>query len=193
MVAKLIRLGYLTEIDHANVPNITNLRADLQQGQLRPGPQVLADLAVRTGRDRGQPERPPAAGRSTSIDQLLTDPTLRGKVTLLTEMRDTVGLTMLDMGYNIEDFTERQFDKAIAKLQAAVNSGQIRRFTGNDYGADLVQGNVAACIAWTGDVVSACRPTLPICSTSSRTPAARCGATTSSCRSAARTRRTPSC
>ena len=88
------------------------------------------------------------------MDQLLTDPALRGKVTLLTEMRDTVGLTMMDLGYSCEDFTFEQFDKAIAKLQDAVDSGQIRRFTGNDYGADLAQGNVAACVGWTGDVVS---------------------------------------
>ena len=88
------------------------------------------------------------------MDQMLTDQRLRGKVTCLTEMRDTVGLTMLDMGYDIEDFTFEQFDKAIAKLQTAVDSGQIRRFTGNDYGADLAAGNVIACVGWTGDVIS---------------------------------------
>ena len=33
-------------------------------------------------------------GEITSIDQLLTDPKLKGKVTLLTEMPDTVGLVM---------------------------------------------------------------------------------------------------
>ena len=69
-------------------------------------------------------------------------------------MRDTVGLTMLDLGYDPSDFTMDQFDEAIDVLQDAVDSGQVRRFTGNDYGADLVQGNVAACVAWTGDVVS---------------------------------------
>jgi spermidine/putrescine transport system substrate-binding protein len=153
MVGKLIRLGFLEELDHANIPNIKNLRADLNKVSYDPGRKYsvtwqsgLAGIAI----------NPTATGgrEITSMDQLLTDPALRGKVTLLTEMRDTVGLTMLDLGYNPADFTMNQFDKAIAKLQKSVDSGQIRRFTGNDYGADLVQGNVAACTGWTGDIVS---------------------------------------
>jgi spermidine/putrescine transport system substrate-binding protein len=152
MVAKLMRLGYLTEFDHANIPNLKNLRPDLLDVTFDPGRKYsitwqsgLAGIAV-------NPES--GAAGITSMDQLLTDRALRGKVTLLTEMRDTVGLTMMDLGYDIEDFTFEQFDKAIAKLKAAVDAGQIRRFTGNDYGADLAKGNVAACVAWTGDVVS---------------------------------------
>ena len=74
-------------------------------------------------------------------------------MTLLSEMRDTVGLTLLDLGYDPSDFTMEQFDEAIAFLQQAVDSGQVRRFTGNDYGQDLSSGNVAACVAWTGDIV----------------------------------------
>lgn len=153
MVGKLIRLGFLTELDHANMPNLKNLRAELRDVSYDPGRKYsvtwqsgLAGIAVNPAASGGRDV--------TSMDQLLTDPALRGKVTLLTEMRDTVGLTMMDMGYSCADFTFEQFDRAIAKLQDAVDSGQIRRFTGNDYGSDLAQGNVAACVGWTGDVVS---------------------------------------
>ena len=59
-------------------------------------------------------------------------------------MRDTVGLTLLDLGFDPADFTDEQFDQAIAKLQAAVDSGQIRQFTGNDYGQGLASGDIAA-------------------------------------------------
>ena len=38
-------------------------------------------------------------------------------------------------------------------IDTAVKSGQIRKFTGNDYGSDLAAGNIAACVAWSGDVV----------------------------------------
>jgi spermidine/putrescine transport system substrate-binding protein len=153
MVAKLIRLGFVQELDHANIPNIKNLRPDLANVSYDQGRKYSLTWQSGLG---GIAVNPAAAGglEITSMDQLLTDPALRGKVTLLTEMRDTVGLTLLDMGYDCADFTMEQFDQAIAKLQKAVDSGQIRRFTGNDYGADLVQGNVAACVAWTGDVVS---------------------------------------
>ena len=171
MVGKLIRLGFLEELDHSNIPNLKNLRTDLNKVSYDPGRKYsvtwqsgLAGIAVNPAATGGK--------EVTSMDQLLTDPALRGKVTLLTEMRDTVGLTMLDLGYDPADFTMDQFDQAIAKLQKSVDSGQIRRFTGNDYGADLVQGNVAACTAGRA-TWSACRPTRRIWCSSCRMPAAR--------------------
>lgn len=153
MVGKLIRLGFVTPLDHANIPNIKNLRADLNDVTYDPGRKYsltwqsgLAGIAVNPASLGGR--------EVTSMGQLLTDRDLRGKVTCLTEMRDTVGLTMLEVGADPSDFTMSQFDKAITMLQDSVDAGQVRRFTGNDYGADLVQGNVVACLGWTGDVVS---------------------------------------
>ena len=154
MAAKLIRLGFLQDLNYDNMPNVAaNLEPKLKDISFDPGRKQsitwqsgLAGIACN-----------PAAfgGREiTTMDQMLTDRSLAGKVTCLTEMRDTVGLTLLDLGYDPADFTMEQFDKAIAKLQTAVDSGQIRRFTGNDYGADLAAGNVIACVGWTGDVVS---------------------------------------
>jgi spermidine/putrescine transport system substrate-binding protein len=68
-------------------------------------------------------------------------------------MRDSVGMTLLDMGKDPGRFTDDDFDAAIARLQKAVDKGQIRRFTGNDYTSDLTKGDLAACLAWAGDVV----------------------------------------
>ena len=153
MVAKCLRLGFLAPLDHANIPNFANMRDDLVDIGYDPGRKYsmtwqsgLAGIAVNPAATGGR--------EVTSMTQLLTDPALRGKVTLLSEMRDTVGLMLLDLGYNPSDFTMEQFDEAIAFLQRAVDSGQVRRFTGNDYGADLASGNVAACVAWTGDVLA---------------------------------------
>lgn len=153
MVAKLMRLGFVVPLDHANIPNFKNMREDLVNVSYDPGRKYSMTWQSGLG---GIAVNPAATGgrEVTSMTQLLTDPALKGKVTLLSEMRDTVGLTLLDLGYNPTDFTMEQFDEAIAMLQSAVDSGQIRRFTGNDYGADLAAGNVAACVAWTGDIVS---------------------------------------
>ncbi len=153
MVSKLIRLGFVTELDHANIPNLKNLREDLRDVSYDPGRKYSVTWQSGLG---GIATNPNSLGgkQVTSMGQLLTDHDLRGKVTCLTEMRDTVGLTLMELGFDPADFTFEQFDKAIVMLQDAVDAGQIRRFTGNDYGADLVQGNVAACVAWTGDVVS---------------------------------------
>jgi spermidine/putrescine transport system substrate-binding protein len=153
MVSKLIRLGFVTELDHANIPNLKNLREDLRNVSYDPGRKYSVTWQSGLGGIATNPNI--LAGKKvTSMGQLLTDRDLRGKVTCLTEMRDTVGLTLQELGFDPEDFTFEQFDRAIVMLQDAVDAGQIRRFTGNDYGADLVQGNVAACVAWTGDVVT---------------------------------------
>ena len=82
-----------------------------------------------------------------------TTPTLKGRVGFLSEMRDTIGMTLLDMGKDPAKFTDDDFDAAIARLQKAVDKGQIRRFTGNDYTSDLSKGDLAACVAWAGDIV----------------------------------------
>ena len=42
---------------------------------------------------------------------------------------------------------------AIEKIKGAVDSGQIRRFTGNDYTRDLTSGDAVAVIGWSGDAV----------------------------------------
>lgn len=88
-----------------------------------------------------------------SVSDLLDNPKLKGRVGFLTEMRDSVGMTMLDLGKDPASFTADDYDAAIARLQKGVDSGQIRRFTGNDYTSDLTKGDLAACLAWAGDVV----------------------------------------
>lgn len=151
MAAKLIQLGYAEELDHANMPNLKNMQPGLMNVSFDPGRKK--SVTWQSGL-AGIAYNPAATGGKSvdTIDQLLTDPALKGKVALLTEMRDTVGLAMLDLGYDCSDFTEDEFNKTIAKLQAAVDSKQIRQFTGNDYAAGLISGDIAACVAWTGDV-----------------------------------------
>jgi spermidine/putrescine transport system substrate-binding protein len=89
----------------------------------------------------------------TSIQQLLEDPKLKGKVTMLQEMADSMGLVMLQNGDDPENVTDETFDKAISTVQTAVDNGHIRRFTGNDYAQPLTNGDIAAAVAWSGDVV----------------------------------------
>ena len=152
MVSKLLQLGYLHKLDKANIPNARNINPKLVDVPFDPGRQY--SLTWQSGL-AGIAQNPKATGGKSieSVDQLLTDPALKGKVTLLTEMRDTVGLTLLDLGYDCADFTDARFGKAIAKLQKAVDARQIRQFTGNDYASGLVSGDIGACLAWTGDVV----------------------------------------
>jgi len=151
MAARLIRLGWVQKIDKANVPNMANLTPALQS----PGWDENRDYSLpwQSGLT-GIGYNAEATGKEIrSIDQLLTDPDLKGKVTMLTEMRDTMGLILLAIGKDPENFTDDDFMAGIDTLQRAVDSGQIRRFTGNEYSEGLARGTIAACAAWSGDVI----------------------------------------
>jgi spermidine/putrescine transport system substrate-binding protein len=134
MVAKLIRLNWVQKLDKANIPNAKNVQDALANVEFDPGRQF--SLPWQSG-FTGIGYNPKATGgrKIENMDQLLTDKTLKGKVTLLTEMRDTVGMMLLAMGKDPKD------------------SGQLKGFTGNEYGKGLASGDIAACLAWTGDVV----------------------------------------
>lgn len=152
MVARLIRQGYVQKLDLANIPNAVNLDDSLRNVEFDPG--RLYSLPWQSGfAGIGYNLKATGGKKVETITQLLTDPALKGKVTLLTEMRDTVGLVMMDQGKDISTFTEADFQAAIDMIQQAKDSGQIKAFTGNEYTDGLAKGDIAACIAWTGDVV----------------------------------------
>jgi spermidine/putrescine transport system substrate-binding protein len=152
MAGRLIRLGWVEKLDKTKIPNSVNLIDSLA----KPGFDPTRDYSLpwQSGMT-GIAYNSKATGglKVETIDQLLTDKKLKGKVTALTEMRDTMGLLLLSMGKDPANFTDDDFGAAIDKLQKAVSDGQIRQFTGNDYAPLLGKGTVAACIAWSGDVI----------------------------------------
>ena len=152
MVARLIRQGYVQKLDLANIPNAKNLEDSLKNVEFDPG--RLYSLPWQSG-FAGIAYNSKATGgkKVETVTQLLTDPALKGKVTLLTEMRDTIGLVLLEQGKDPAKFTDTDYQAAIDMIQKAKEAGQIKGFTGNDYTDGLTKGDIAACIAWTGDIV----------------------------------------
>jgi spermidine/putrescine transport system substrate-binding protein len=150
MAARMVRLGYVQKKDKSAIPNEANLVSTLQHPTW--DPDRAYSMPWQSGMT-GIAYNKKETGPVTSIEQLLTDSNLKGKVTCLTAMPDCMGLIMQSNGDDPTKVDPAAFDKAIGTLQDAVDSGQIRRFTGNDYGDDLSSGNVAAAMAWSGDVV----------------------------------------
>jgi len=74
-------------------------------------------------------------------------------VDMLSELRDSVPMTLKCMGIDPDEATTEQWLDAVDKLGQAADSGQIRRFTGNDYIRDLSSGDVAFVLGWSGDAV----------------------------------------
>ena len=152
MAARMIRQNYIQKLDLANIPNHQNVEDALLNVTWDKG--RLYSLPWQSGLT-GIAWNPKSTGgkKIESMDQLLTDPKLKGKVTLLTEMPDTIGLVLLELGKDPASFTEADFDAACAEIQSAKDAGQIKGFTGNDYTKPLASGDTAACVAWSGDVV----------------------------------------
>ncbi len=153
MAARLIRLGWTETFDLANMPNkVANLQdayvgvdfdpTDDHHAPWQSGMTGLGyDAAV--------------TGELTSLETLWTDdPRWSGKVTFLSEMRDTVGLSLLRLGKDPSLTTGEDFDAALAEIQKAVDAGIVRAFTGNEYAEDLVGGNVVLAMAWSGDIIA---------------------------------------
>jgi spermidine/putrescine transport system substrate-binding protein len=146
----LVNEGWVEELDKDLIPNITNL----VDAQASPpfDPDRTYSLPWQSGMT-GIAWNPELTGPVTSVQQLLEDPKLKGKVTMLQELADSVGVVMLQNGDDPKAVTDESFNRAIDTVQAAVDSGQIRRFTGNDYGQPLANGDLAAAVAWSGDIV----------------------------------------
>ena len=148
---RMIQLGWLEKLDKSAIPNMKNL----QPTQRHPAwdPNRDYSLPWQSGMTGIGYDPKLAGGPVTSLHQLLTDPKLKGKVTLLTEMPDSIGIAMLSNGDDPAHVTDASFTKAINLLKQGVKSGQVRQFTGNDYAPLLAKGDIYACLAWSGDMV----------------------------------------
>ncbi|MER5717681.1 spermidine/putrescine ABC transporter substrate-binding protein [Streptomyces sp. NPDC002132] len=153
LAARLIRLGWVQKLDASLLPHAyANLSSQFRSPDWDPGRaysypwQGISTVIAYNKKALDGIE-------VTSVSDMLDNPRLKGRVGFLTEMRDTMGMTLLDMGKDPAKFSDDDYAAAIARLQKAVDKGQIRRFTGNDYTSDITSGDFAACIAWAGDVV----------------------------------------
>jgi len=148
---RMIELGWLEKLDKAAIPNIKNLQPVQQHPTWDPNREY--SLPWQSGMTGIGYDPKLVGGDVKSLGDLLSNPKLKGKVTMLTEMADSIGATMLANGDDPSKVTDATFNKAIDRLQKAVSSGQIRQFTGNDYAPLLAKGDIYACLAWSGDMV----------------------------------------
>jgi len=153
MAGRMIRLGWVEQFNLDNMPNKVANMQDVYKGvdfdptddHHAPWQSGMTGLGYDSA----------VTGDLTSLASLFTsDDRWNGKVTYLTEMRDTVGLTMLKQGKDPSAATEADLDAALAEVQTAVDGGIVRGFTGNEYAEDLVSGNVVLAMAWSGDVIA---------------------------------------
>ncbi|HEY7794254.1 MAG TPA: spermidine/putrescine ABC transporter substrate-binding protein [Gaiellaceae bacterium] len=146
----LIEQGWVQKLDKELIPNFSNLI----DAQASPpfDPQREYSLPWQSGMT-GIAWNEALTGPVESIEQLFEDTKLKGKVSMLMEQADSVGLVMLANGDDPSKVTDETYQRAIDRVQAAVDSGQVVRFTGNDFAQPLTQGQLAAAVAWSGDMI----------------------------------------
>ncbi len=153
MNGRLINAGQVQEFDYANMPTVKANLVDAQWDALDVDP----------GRKFTVPWQLPASGwvwnteavpqGIKTLDDFLR-PELKGKVVVLSEMRDTMGMILSGLGYDpAGDWGDTEFDEALAWLDDGLKSGQIGNVKGNSYTQDLITGDALAAMAWTGDVI----------------------------------------
>jgi len=152
MAARMIDLGWIQKLDHSKMPNVEANIVD-----------ILKSPSYDPHRDYSVPWQSGMTGVCynseltdpvSSYVEMLTRKDLHGKIELNTEMRDTMGFMLLLTDSDPEKFTSDEFSNAIDELQKYVDTGQIRRFAGNDYVDDMKSGDIVACQAWSGDVIN---------------------------------------
>lgn len=150
MVARWIRFGYTQALDHGNIPNLKNLTPSLQDVDFDPGREMSVPWQGGFAGICWNKEAIPG-GLSSVSD--LWNPELKGRVGVLSEMRDTMGLLMLENGVDISgEWGDEEYNQALEQLRKQVEDGQVRNIKGNSYLEDLKSEDTLAAICWSGDI-----------------------------------------
>src|SRR5689334_8781714 len=145
----MIKKGWTEKLDKSAIPNIKNLVPVQRHPTFDPDREhSLPWQSGMTGIAYNDKLSDPVL----SVTDLLENPKLKGKVTVLNSMGDALTLVMLANGDDPAKVTDKSFNAAFARIKKAVQDKQIRQFTGNDYAPSLAKGDLAAAMSWSGDI-----------------------------------------
>jgi spermidine/putrescine transport system substrate-binding protein len=149
MAARWIRLGYTQKFDAANIPNKSNILDSLASPSFDPNrEQSMTWQGIMAGFGWNTEKNPKGI---RTLEELFA-PKNKGKIVVLSEMRDTIGIILLAQGVNLQTVTEDQYMNAVDYMAKQISDGWIRGVKGNEYAEDLTSGDATAVIGWSGDM-----------------------------------------
>ncbi|HEY8792440.1 MAG TPA: spermidine/putrescine ABC transporter substrate-binding protein [Gaiellaceae bacterium] len=148
-LALMIKKGWAEKLDKSAIPNIKNLIPVQQHPSFDPNREF--SLPWQSGMT-GIAYNDKLSDPVLSVGDLLTNPQLKGKITCLNSMGDALTIVMLANGDDPTKVTDKSFNAAFNRIKKAVDSKQIRQFTGNDYAPLLAKGDLSAAMSWSGDI-----------------------------------------
>jgi spermidine/putrescine transport system substrate-binding protein len=150
MASRFIQYGYAQPLDAAKIPNKSNILDGLANVSFDKGRNY--SLTWQSGFAGIVWNKAKVPNGIQSVDQLWSDE-LKGKVTVLSEMRDTMGVILLSLGIDIAaGITEAQWQQGLDLMNEKLGDNSIYKVQGNEYSKDLVNGTAWAGIVWSGDV-----------------------------------------
>lgn len=158
MASRMLALGYLQKFNNENLPNKV---ANISPGYLNAPDDPNAEYRIPwqggfagIGYNKAAYKEATGKDAPSSVADLWAAE-IKGRVGLLSEMRDTMGVILMSQGIDItnpESLTQGAFDEAIALVAAQISSGQIFNVKGNSYKEDMINGNSIAAVCWSGDI-----------------------------------------
>lgn len=149
MVAIMIQLGLLKELDHANIPNMAQLNENLRDQPYDPGNKYSVPYmwgVAGIGYDADEVTTPP-----TSLAALF-DPAqaeqYTGKISLLNDSRETIGAALKYLGYSMNSTDPAQLEEAKQVLLAV--KPFVLTFDSDTYSDLVVSGETVMSHGWNG-------------------------------------------
>jgi len=151
MVQTMIKLNMLMPVDHSKVPNLTNINPAKQFSDpgFNPGlkygvPYMWGTIGI--GYRKSKVETP------KSWKVLFEDSSHAGKIALLADERDVLGLALKYLGFSVNSKSEAEVQKA--KELLIKQKPNIKAFA-PDSGQDmLLSGECDIVMEWNGDIIS---------------------------------------
>ena len=145
----LIDKGWAEKLDKSAIPNFDNLQDALRSPSFDPNREYsMPWQSGMTGIAYNDTLTDPVL----NVTDLLENPKLKGKITVLNSMGDAMTIVMLANGDDPTKVTDKAWNDAFNRIKKAVDNKQIRQFTGNDYAPPLARGDLAAAMSWSGDI-----------------------------------------
>lgn len=154
MVATMVELGMLAEIDHSKLENFANLDPSFTDPPYDPGlahcvPYFWGTTGI--GFNWNDWEEAPSSWEYLFNPENAAE--FEGRISLLDDMREVLGAALISLGYSPNSTNEAELQEAKEVVLAI--KPYVAAFDSDTYEDNLVTGDVALVLGWSGDVFTA--------------------------------------
>ncbi|MEV6034936.1 spermidine/putrescine ABC transporter substrate-binding protein [Nonomuraea sp. NPDC052116] len=146
----MIELGYVTPLDHSQLPNFeANAGQKYKERAYDPGNKYTVPY---TSGVTGIAYNTKFVNEDITSIESLFDPKYKGHVGMMADAQEIANFGMFALGIAPEKSTEADWKKAGEKLKAQRDAGIVRKYYDQNYIDAVSKGDVWLTMAWSGDV-----------------------------------------